>query len=312
MSYPIKQTEKGSGYLALTTTSILWGTTWVASKVAVQQLPGLQLAYIRQFIAGTIFLLFFMLIKKLPLPTWKDFKLMIVLAILMFVIANGFSCWGLAYVPTGLASLIGALSPLSVVMIEWIFYKKRNVSLLTFVGLFTGIAGVGFVFYQNMFSHIDSKLIIGLLLSVTAMFAWSMGTVVLSRHKYSINPYYAMGWQMMIGSVLLFPLAHLTQAPISLNSISPQTWLSIAYLIGAGSILSFIAFIYSLKKLPPAISSLYAYINPLVAMITASIVLSEKITITIIIGTIVTVVGVYIVNHSIKRDQEKIITEAEI
>ena len=304
--------SSAGGYFALATTSILWGTTWVASKVAVTQLPGLQVAYIRQFIAGSIFILFFALYKKLPLPTWKDFKIIFLMSVLMFVIANGLSSWGLKYLPTGLASLIGALSPLSVVVIEWVFYKKRNVSILTFIGLILGIAGVGFVFYKNMFSKIDGDLILGLSLSIVAMFSWSLCTVFLSRNKIGLNPYYSLGWQMILGSLMLFFIVHFTQTPVPILDISLKSWFAIFYLIGAGSLLSFIAFIYSLKKLPPAVSSLYAYINPIVAMISASILLQEKLTLTILMGTIVTLIGVYIVNHSIKRDQEKIIVEAEI
>ena len=304
--------SSAGGYFALATTSILWGTTWVASKVAVEQLPGLQVAYIRQFIAGTIFICFFSLVKKLPLPNWKEFKIIFLMSILMFVIANGLSSWGLKYLPTGLASLIGALSPLSVVVIEWIFFKKRNVSALTFIGLILGIAGVGFVFYKNMFSKIDGDLILGLSLSIVAMFSWSLCTVFLSRNKIGLNPYYSLGWQMILGSLMLYAIVHFTQQPIPIKEITSKSWFAIFYLIAAGSIISFIAFIYSLKKLPPAISSLYAYINPIVAMISASILLAEKLTLTILMGTIVTIVGVYIVNHSVKRDQEKIIVEAEI
>lgn len=304
--------SSAGGYFALATTSILWGTTWVASKVAVEQLPGLQVAYIRQFIAGTIFIVFFAVIKKLPFPTWKDLKIIFMMSVLMFVIANGLSSWGLKYLPTGLASLIGALSPLSVVTIEWIFYKKRNVSSLTFIGLILGIAGVGFVFYKNMFGKIDGNLILGLSFSIVAMFSWSLCTVFLSRNKIGLNPYYSLGWQMILGSIMLFIIVHSTQNPIPIEDISAKSWLAIFYLIGAGSLLSFIAFIYSLKKLPPAISSLYAYINPIVAMISASILLEEKLTLTILIGTIVTLIGVYFVNHSVKRDQLKIIIEPEI
>lgn len=308
---PINKSSAG-GYFALATTSILWGTTWVASKVAVEQLPGLQVAYIRQFIAGTIFIFFFSFVKKIPFPSWKDFKMILLMSILMFVIANGLSSWGLKYLPTGLASLIGALSPLSVVIIEWLFFKKRSISKLTFLGLFLGIAGVGFVFYKNMFEKIDGNLILGLTLSIIAMLSWSLCTVILSRNKIKTNPYYALGWQMMLGSFILFTIVHFTQQPIPLKEISSKSWLAVFYLIAAGSIISFIAFIYSLKKLPPAISSLYAYINPIVAMLSASILLEEKLTLTILMGTIVTIIGVYIVNHSVKRDLEKIMIEPEI
>ena len=302
----------GKAYLALTATSILWGTSWVASKIAISEIPALQLTYIRQFLAGTIFLSYFLLVKKSPLPTVKDFKSIAVMAALMFLSANGLSTWGLKYIPTGLASLIGALYPLSVVLIEWIFYKKRDVSVLTFVGLLIGIGGVGFVFYENMFTHVDPNLFFGLILSIIAMLSWSLGTVFLSRHHLSVDPYFGMGWQMVIGSAMLFVFAHIAQDPIPLAAISKKTWLSISYLVIVGSVISFIAFIYSLKRLPVAISSLYAYVNPIVAMIIAAIILKEKLTISIVIGTIITLIGVYLVNYSVRRDKEDMITEAEI
>jgi drug/metabolite transporter (DMT)-like permease len=302
----------GKAYLALTATSILWGTSWVASKIAISELPALQLTYIRQFLAGTIFLSYFLFIKKSPLPTVKDFKSIVVMAALMFLSANGLSTWGLKYIPTGLASLIGALYPLSVVLIEWIFYKKRDVSVLTFVGLLIGIGGVGFVFYENMFTHVDPNLFFGLILSIIAMLSWSLGTVFLSRHHLSVDPYFGMGWQMVIGSAMLFVFAHIAQDPIPLATISIKSWLSISYLVIIGSVTSFIAFIYSLKRLPVAISSLYAYINPIVAMIIAAILLKEKLTVSIVIGTIITLIGVYLVNYSVRREKEDMITEAEI
>ena len=191
-------------------------------------------------------------------------------------------------------------------------YKQKNVSVLTYVGLCIGILGVGFVFYHNMFATIDGNLILGLFLSILAMLAWSLGTVFLARHAIGINSYYAMGWQMMLGAFMLFFLAPLLQKTIPFTEITEKSWMAILYLVGIGSIISFIAFIYSLKKLPPAISSLYAYINPIVAMLVAAFLLKEKLNTSIAIGTIVTLIGVYIVNHSIKRDREKIITEAEI
>jgi drug/metabolite transporter (DMT)-like permease len=228
------------------------------------------------------------------------------------VMANGLSTWGLKYIPTGLASLIGSLYPLIVVLIEWFFYKKKDVSILTFIGLFIGIGGVAFVFYENMFAHIDFPLLCGLALSLIAIVAWSLGTIFLSRHHHSVNPYFGMGLQMIMGSIMLFFIANGTKNTIPLSNITINSWGAIAYLVIAGSITSFIAFIYSLKRLPTAVASLYAYVNPIVAMITASIILHEKLTITIAIGTVVTLIGVFLVNYSIKRDKEDLITEAEI
>lgn len=300
------------GYIALSVTCILWGTTWVASKLGVNEIPPLQMAYIRQFIAGICFVGFFMWNKKLPLPTTKQFRWLFVMAILMFVFANGLSTWSLKYIPTGLSALIGALYPLSVVIIEKVFYKSKELTFLTLLGLLLGITGVGIVFYEHAFNHLDRFFLIGLLLSVSAMLAWSLGTVFLSRNKAAINPYYGTGWQMLISSVILLVMAEATQATVPISAISLTAWMVILYLVVFGSLISFAAFIYSMKKLPAAIASLYAYFNPLVAMVLASFVLNEKLTMNILWGAIVTLTGVYLVNYSIRRSSQKLIVEAEI
>lgn len=302
----------GKGYIALATTCIVWGTTWVASKIGVNEIPALQMAYIRQFIAGACFVGFFMWYKKMPLPTAKQFRWLFVMGILMFVFANGLSTWSLKYIPTGLSSLIGALYPLSVVIIEKFFYKSKQLTLLTFVGLILGLAGVGIVFYEHAFKGLDKLFLVGLVLSLLAMLSWSLGSVFLSRNKAAIDPYYGTGWQMLISSVILWVMAETTQPTIPMAAIPVKAWLVIIYLVVFGSLISFAAFIYSMKKLPAAIASLYAYFNPLVAMVLASFLLKEKLTINILWGAIVTLIGVYLVNYSIKKETEKIIAEAEI
>jgi drug/metabolite transporter (DMT)-like permease len=301
-----------AGYFALSITSLLWGTTWVVSKFAVSSIPGLQLAYIRQLIAGACFVFYFMAIKKHALPTKRDFITMFVLSILMMVMANGLSTWGIRYLPTGLASLIGAMYPLSVVFIEWIFYGKRNVSVLTFIGLLLGLSGIAFVFYNEMFAQISPSLIFGLVLSIVAMLSWSLGTVFLSRHQINTNPYHAMGWQMLMGAVVLFVLSEWTHQSIPFKLITTNTWISIGYLALFGSIITFIAFIYSLKVLPAPIASLYAYVNPVVAILLASVWLNEKLSVSLLIGSVITLLGVYLVNHSIRRDQLKLMMESEL
>jgi drug/metabolite transporter (DMT)-like permease len=302
---------KAGGYLALAITSIVWGTTWVASKIGVAEIPALQMAYIRQFFGGMFFVCFFMLYKKLPFPTRKEFAWLLIMALLMFVMANGLSTWSLQYIPTGLSALVGALYPLSVVIIEMVFFKSRNMTILTFIGLMLGITGIGIVFYENAFHHHPDGFIFGVVLSVIAMLSWSVGTIVIVRNKTKLNPYYATGWQMLISAFILFIIAETTQPTVPFKNISATAWGTITYLVLAGSLLAFVAFIYSMKKLPAAISSLYAYINPLVAMVTAAIVLHEKLTMYIFWGAIVTLAGVFLVNYSIKRSRVKVIAEPE-
>lgn len=300
LSNEIKQgSKKSTSYLALTATSIIWGTTWVASRIGVQEVPGLQVSYIRQFIAGSVFLAFFF-IRGEKLPTWKQFRWLFILSIFTFVLSNGFSTWSVKYISSGLAALISALCPLCVVIIEMIFFKKNNNTPLTFIGLFIGIAGIAVVFYENAFHEQPPGYGIGVMLGFIAMIGWSIGTIFIARNKYQMNPYYAVGWQMFIGSFIICTLANTTGNNIPFGEVPFKTWAAITYLISIGSIVAFIAFIYTVKHLSPAIASLYAYINPIVAMITGAIILNEPLTLNLILGAVITLVGVYIVNYSIK------------
>ena len=292
-------------------TSVVWGTTWIASKLGVNEIPALQMAYIRQFIAGILFVSFFLFYRKTPLPSLKQFRWLFIMAIIMFVSANGLSTWSIKFIPAGLSSLIGALYPLSVVIIEKVFFKSKRLTGLTFLGLFLGIAGIAIVFYENAFHHTGPSFLYGVFLSSIAMLSWSVGTIFIARNKVEINPYYGIGWQMLISSFILFVIAQTTQPVIPLHAIPLTVWLVIGYLVLFGSLIAFVAFIYSMKKLPAAVASLYAYINPLIAMIGGYLILNEKLSINILWGSGVTLIGVFMVNYSVKRS-ERIITESEI
>ena len=292
-------------------TSVVWGTTWIASKLGVNEIPALQMAYIRQFIAGVLFVSFFLFYKKIPLPSLIQFRWLFIMAIIMFVSANGLSTWSIKFIPAGLSSLIGALYPLSVVIIEKVFFKSKRMTGVTFLGLFLGIAGIAIVFYENAFHHTGPNFLFGVFLSSVAMLSWSVGTIFIARNKVEINPYYGIGWQMLISSFILFVIAQTTQPVIPLHAIPLTVWLVIGYLVLFGSLIAFVAFIYSMKKLPAAVASLYAYINPLIAMIGGYLILNEKLSINILWGSGVTLIGVFLVNYSVKRS-EKIISESEI
>jgi drug/metabolite transporter (DMT)-like permease len=307
----LPQSDKAKGYIALTATSIVWGTTWVASKIGVNEIPALQMAYIRQFIAGILFVSFFLFYKKLPLPTAKQFRWLFIMSLIMFVSANALSTWAIKFIPAGLGALIGALYPLCVVIIEKVFFKSKRMTAVTFVGLFLGICGIALVFYENAFKEAGPNFLFGISLSIIAMLSWSVGTIFMSRNKVDINPYYGIGWQMLISCVILFIIMQTSQAVVPIMQVSIKAWLVILYLIVLGSLIAFVAFIYSMKKLPPAIASLYAYINPIVAMVCGYFILNENLSSNILIGSIITLIGVFLVNYSVKKS-EQVIVEPEI
>ena len=304
-------TTKQKAYIALSATSIIWGTTWVASKIGVQKTPALEVASIRQFIAGSLYVLFFFFIKKLPLPTRKQLGWLTFMGILMFVSANGIATMALKYISSGLGALIAALYPLCVVLIETIFFKNKNITPLTFIGIILGIGGIAVVFYDNSFHNHTGGYLLGVILSLIAMITWSVATIFIARKKADINPYYATGWQMLISSVILFCMVIISGDHIPLATIPAQTWGALAYLILAGSIFTFVAFIYSMKHLEPAIASLYAYINPIVAILVGSLVVNEKLTFNILIGSVITLTGVYLVNRSMKQKQATTSSDAD-
>lgn len=303
-------TTKQKAYIALCITSTVWGTSWIASRMAVQQAPALEVATIRQFIAGSIFTGYF-LWRGEKLPTLKQMKWMAGMSILLFVSANGLATLGVKYISSGLAALIAALYPLSVVIIERLFYHNNKITGITLLGILLGLLGIGLVFYENAFHHQAAGYWIGIVVSLIAMLSWSVGTIFIARKKMNINPYYATGFQMLCSSFILGFITMLSGNTIPLTSIPAQTWLAIAYLVAMGSILAYVAFIYTMKHLEPSIAALYAYINPIVAILIGSLLVKEVLTLNIILGAIITLVGVYIVNQSLKKQRQALVEPIE-
>ncbi len=302
--------NKHKAYLALCATSFIWGSTWVASKIAVEKVPGLQISSIRQLMAGLVFIIFFKL-KGEPWPKLSQLRSLLFIAIFLLILANGLSTWSIRYISSGLGALIGALFPLFVVIIEIIFFKTK-VKLLTFVGLFLGIAGIGFVFYDSAFHHHEAGYIFGVILGLIATLSWSIGTIMVARKKLNMNPYYGMGWQMALSSPFIMAMAFATGEHIPVTEIPAASWGGLIYLVLAGSCIAFVCFIYSMKHLPAGIASLYAYINPIVAMLIGAVVLTEPLTIDLLIGTMITIAGVYMVNHSLKEKPTTVPAEKEM
>jgi drug/metabolite transporter (DMT)-like permease len=300
-------TTKQKAYIGLGLTSIIWGTTWVASKYGIKQgILAFELSSIRNGLGGLLLIVFFLL-KGQKLPTFKEFKWLLGMSILLFVIANGFSTYALKEIPSGLAALIAALYPLSVVIIEKIKYNNTKITALTFQGMLLGIIGIGIVFYENLAVHNSVGYFIGVVVSVIAMLSWSFGTIFIARNKMDMNPYYATGWQMFLSCFFLGAFALASGKAIPIQEITFTIWMVITYLIVASSIVAFAAFIYTMKHLPPAIASLYAYINPIVATIVGAYIVNEKLSLPIFIGSFVTLTGVYLVNRSMKKQHQEII-----
>jgi drug/metabolite transporter (DMT)-like permease len=299
-------TTLGLPMLALAWVSIAWGTTWLASKEGVKHMPALQLAAIRQFLGGALYVVFF-LVKKTPWPKGKQWKSILILSMLNFALSNGLSTWGVKFIPSGLGAIIGAMVPIWIAMIS--FFNGERITRLAVFGIVIAFAGVCVIFYEHLADFIRPDFQFGIVLSVAATITWAFGTLYTKKKAASFNPYFSLGLQMLISSVCLFAFTGATGTNIPLTQIPAASWWAIAYLVGIGSVLTFIAFIYALQHLPTELSSVYAYINPIVAVLLGAFLFDEILTAAIIIGGTVTLTGLYIINFAMQRHRKRILIQ---
>jgi drug/metabolite transporter (DMT)-like permease len=295
-----KKGTRAKAIFALIVVCILWGTTWLASKQGVKFIPdAIQMAGIRQLLGGLCYVGFF-LYKKIPLPKGREWIPILVLSFLNFMISNGLSTLALQYkITAGLGAIIGAIFPLWLVVIG-LFVSKTRMPVLAIIGLILGFGGVCIIFYDHLNEFLDSKFQIGILLSVIATWTWAIATLYTKRQALHFNPYFSLGLQMIISGIVLYSFSTVTGRAVALTAIPWQSWAAIAYLVIFGSLIAFVCYLYALQNLPTEQASIYAYINPIVAVVLGSIVFDEKLTIYLACGGLVTLLGVYLVNKAYK------------
>lgn len=293
-----KKGTRAKALFALALVCFFWGTTWIASKEGVRHMPALQLAGIRQLIAGLLYVGFF-LYKKAPLPKGKEWTPILILSFLNFILSNGLSTWGVKYISAGLGSIMGAIFPLWLVVIG-LFVSKEKLPRNAIIGLLLGFGGVCVIFYEHLLDFANPEFRFGIILSLIATWTWAFATLYTKQQAVHFNPYFSLGLQMLIAGTSLTVFTNVTGNAVSMTAIPWQSWTAIAYLIIFGSLIAFIAYLYALQNLPTEQASIYAYINPIVAVLCGWLVFHEKVTIFITIGGLVTLLGVYLVNKAFK------------
>jgi drug/metabolite transporter (DMT)-like permease len=267
----------------------------MASKFGVTYMPALQMAGMRQLLGGFCYIVFF-LARGSSLPKGKEWIPVLVLALLNFVITNGLGTWGVKYISAGLGAIIAATFPLWIVIIE-LFTAKSNPPAKAIFGLLLGFAGVCIIFYEHFHDFLNPDFRFGIIISVVAAWSWAFGTLYTKKKAKQFNPYFSIGLQMFISGIVMNLAAELTGDVIPVGNIPWQSWVAIFYLVGIGSCLTFVAYLYALQHLPTEQASIYAYINPVVAVVLGSLFFDEKMTVFIVAGGIVALYGVYLINR---------------
>jgi drug/metabolite transporter (DMT)-like permease len=296
------QTEKNIlAYFALGVVCIVWGTTYFALRVGVETFPPFLFSGLRQFMAGSILLVVLQLSGKLKLNRSMLYK-QFVLGILMIALGNGVIGWSERYIPSGLAALIVSILPVYIVAINYfskIDMRKPNPNIIS--GLVLGSIGIVLMFNDNLKDFTNPNYLVGMLVAFGACLSWAGGSVF-SKHKVPKgNVLTNAALQMFFGGIVLFVMSALMDDYSELKTINTKAIWSLGYLVIFGSVLAYSSYVYALEKLPIGIVSLYAYINPFIALLLGYAILNESITVLTVLSFGCVIGAIYFINKGYKN-----------
>lgn len=294
---PMQQTQKQwVAYAALAAICIIWGTTYTAIKFAIRDFPPYFLVGIRQGSAGLILLLLAAQNRQLStVPNWGYVWRQALTGVFSITGGNGFITWGMQYVSSGLASIIGALTPMLVVLINLFWRGGETMTRRQLVGVGLGFAGIGFIFSDGWRDFLNPDYRWGIFGCFASCFTWSMGMVMSKRfNSPAVSPMANAGLQITAGGLGGFVLSGFLDHSHTIQHTA-LGWGSVVYLVLIGSALAFTLYMIVLKHLHSTVASIYTYINPAVAVLLGWMFLGEHLTAAEGIGMVITLTGVWIV-----------------
>lgn len=299
-------------YLALLTICIVWGTTYLAMLIGVSSFPAFLFSGIRHFTAGLIIWLSLPFLKRKVNLTRKDIINQVIPGVLMLALGNGTIGWAEKYIPSGLAALIVSIMPVYVVMINFITGKgKGTLNGKIIIGLLLGCAGIVLIFRDNLSDLTDTKYLMGVLVTFAASLSWAAGTIFMKRNSANTDSYVNTAVQLTSGGIALLISSPFLDDLSQLQHIKSDSLWALGYLIIFGSLLSFLCYTYAVKKLPVGLVSIYAYVNPLIAVSLGFALNNEKVTPITIIAFITTITGVFWINRGYKTNNKIIIQQTK-
>jgi drug/metabolite transporter (DMT)-like permease len=182
-----------------------------------------------------------------------------------------------------------------------VFFRGKSIHRASVIGMVIGFMGICIIFYDHLGDFLIPDFRFGIIISVISTLTWAIGSMYTQEHIFGFNPYFGLGIQMFLSGIVLYTTAYCTNQTLPLADIPAISWKAIAYLVIAGSVLVFSAYIYVLKHLPMEIASIYAYMNPVFAILIGHFFFPDSVTANLIIGAVVTLAGVYLVNRSIRK-----------
>ena len=291
-------------YLALVYICIAWGTTYLAIRYGVMHYPAFLFAGVRQVVAGLILMPLALMASKQMDLSRKNLLRQMLVGFLMLTLGNGCVTWGEKYIPSGIAALLCSLMPLFAVTFNLLFSKKDSFNATIGIGLLLGACGAGLIFRQNIADLARPEFVGGILVTILATCSWAIGSIVNKKNTDPVNPFFNSGMQLFFGGVFMLFISPVVDDFTGFRLWNTEGILSLAYLIIFGSVIAYAAYMYALSELPVGIATIYAYINPLIAVIAGYLFLSEELNLYTGMAFITIAISVYLVNKGYKKQQK--------
>jgi len=265
--------------LAFAAVYLIWGSTYLAIRFAIETMPPLLMAAVRFLIAGGALYAWVRLRGEAP-PRRDHWRAAAVVGGLMLLGGNGAVVWAEQVVPSGLTALLVAMVPLWMVLLDWLRPRGVRPAPLVLVGLALGLGGLAFlVGPQHILGggQVDPR---GAVVLALGCLSWSFGSVYSRHARLPASPLLGTAMEMLAGGVLLLAAAAIRGelAAVQPAAVSLRSTLALAYLVVFGSLVAFSAYVWLLRVTTPARASTYAYVNPVVAMLLGWALAGEPLT----------------------------------
>jgi drug/metabolite transporter (DMT)-like permease len=300
---------KNIGFVHLGIVYVLWGSTFLAIRVAVREesgFPPFIMAGTRILIASAILFALARIAKQRLRPTRAELLVVAAAGLLLWTGANGLVTWSEQRVHAGPAALVIATMPIWASLME-AFLDRRTPSIWLIGSLGLALLGVAVLSIPFLTSGVRADALSILALLVAAL-SWAAGTVLQSRRPVKLEIYANSAYQNLFGALgfiaLSLALSEPTPAPIM------ESWIAWAYLIVFGSVIGFTSYVQTIRLLPLSVATTNAYVNPVVAVILGAVILSEPITVYTLVGTTLVLLGVAGVFRDRFRTRAAIAAEA--
>jgi drug/metabolite transporter (DMT)-like permease len=288
---------KAKLYLSVFCVAFFWGTTFLAIRIGLETIPPFILAGLRNYISGTLILLYILFTKKFEFLTLSQIFRALVLSVLMIVLANGLTTYSEKYITSGLASLISTLSPFFVLVLN-LSLGNEKLSVKTVLGILLGMTGIFLIYQNNLIELLNPDYRIGILAIILAVFAWAIGTIITKKgQRKPANMLMNICTQMFLAALMLHFIQHKITPDFTTENWSVKSISAVFYLAIFGSVVGYIAYNYLMTQWPSTKVAVLSYVNVVVALFLGWLILDEALSIRIIIATFLIILGVVIVNY---------------